>query len=207
MRTYYPLLLLAVVLAWGCSKEQPVAIPDGGAARSGICPFELTIAVDGKATRERLPLKVVLKNTSEDAVGWDKQFSAYLVWRVNVEGAGENLEFKPVEPKGTARKMGTKKRFVRVQPGEKMSGLVDLAKGFQAFGFLPTVGLGQIQNEVAFEELRRLEVPAGAKAIVVRLEYWGLNPWAFEKLYGTGAADVGLWYGFAKSNEVRIDLK
>jgi hypothetical protein len=195
----------------GCGDGGPAGSPSplssGSQARSTVCPFVLTIKTEAEPTRDRLPVRVMVKNRSDKDMGWDKEFASFLVWRVKVDGADDALAPKTVARVPKDKGPATKDRFVRVPPGEERTEVVDLVKGFKGFDYLPIVGLGDPRNEVAVEEQRRFEIPPSAKAIIVQLEYRGLSPWAFEGLYGVKTEDVGLWYGYTTSNELRIPLK
>jgi hypothetical protein len=211
------LCILTFSLWFGCpfGKKSPITGNEKPMATSRIeennkCPFTLRLSVGSRpANREDLYINIEVKNTSSKDIGWDREFSVFLLWKVT----GDRRD--PIEPVtgmviGAKNKGPLKERFVTVEPGKSLVKTINIARDFRSYWtdelMHPTVHT--IHGSVGRERNQRFPIDRRFREVDIEVEYRNFEreTLGFPDVFGAWPKDAGLWEGSEKSNALRIVL-
>jgi len=165
--------------------------------------LELTLAPVGRPRRDRVVLKVTVKNDGNAPVAWDREYAAFLRWTVEAdEGVAIRAVHVAEVPRPTPADL--KSRFTTIGPGRTLTTEIELTKAVRCFAS----GHSDQHAPTGYEELVRFAVPPSTAALRVRAEYAiGFDDLAgFSLWFGREVRDVGLWQGRSPAARLTIDF-
>jgi hypothetical protein len=174
-------------------------------------PFSINLTARGPEKRDSINLFVEIVNVSQTPIGFDSEFSVFLIWRLVDE---KNQGIDPVEIVPKIKKTDEqirRKRFATLEPGEKLTKQFSLTKPFRMFRIEPFGIEGTDKNivrSVGYEMEAKFSIPLDTKQLKIELEYDSMldgEP-AFLSLFGYKAAEVELWHGNSKSNQITVNF-
>ncbi|MDB5348667.1 MAG: hypothetical protein JWP89_7044 [Schlesneria sp.] len=160
--------------------------------------------------REHLVVRIDVTNCTSGPIVWDSEFASFVCWDLRSDD-GSRIE--PISVKNLDRTESSvkKSRFVTIRPGELLSKSFDLTSPFRHL----THGHGSVisSNGAYFhvptgvEEYVRFALPTTARDVLMSVQYNGDEDFGgFNSWFGYSPAEIELWAGRTKSNEIRIPL-
>jgi hypothetical protein len=162
-----------------------------------ITPLTDTASNDVPAIR----LDVV--NNGASSLGWDREFSIFLTWHLIVD----DVSVCPIvisQPQSDFKVSTERNRFVKIDPGERVSRVFFITSGFRRFEY----GAGIVDSVHAqlgaWEQLVRFEVRKGARQLKIWVEYgeYQYGNACFQHYFGYPPDQVNLPLSISKSNEL-----
>ncbi len=160
--------------------------------------------------KERLVVRIDVTNCSGAPIIWDSEFASFVNWDLRSDDGSriEPISVKILERTESPRK---KSRFVAIKPGQLLSKTFDLTSPFRHF----THGHGSViaSNGTYFhvptgvEEQVKFVLPGTVQNVLMSVQYTGDEDFGgFNAWFGYSPAEIKLWTGRAKSNEIRIPI-
>jgi hypothetical protein len=174
--------------------------------------FRLTVSLAQRPRRSAFRVKAEVVNISDKPFGWDKEFAVFLYWRL-LTPDGKLLYRQVVEKdlEKTNKALG-RERFVNIEPGGRLSKVVNLTEGFREFMQQPIGGMPGVKEATKFtahENIVRYEIPKTVARVQLSLQYQtdlGAVP-GFRAMFGFDESEANLLIRQVDSNELEVKFE
>jgi hypothetical protein len=176
-------------------------------------PFRLTVTPEGVQRRNRVCVKLEVKNVSGKVIGWDREFAVFIACRLHADDDEHYLGVTHVGARmeRTPESL-SKKGFVSIEPGKSFTKVRDLTEPFRSFRYEGSGPAGAALRDAAFfegyEQMVRFVVPRRVRKLDIQCHYLGTPSFfaAFRDLFGFEPSEVNLCEGPWESDKVTIDF-
>jgi hypothetical protein len=143
-----------------------------------------------ESTASKLVVRVQVTNTRQVLMGWDREFSVFLLWELIHE---ESDWLEPIKVQNILPPLD-RSRFVQILPGKSLSKDLELTALSRHYNFVYP------HFPHAWESLARYELPRPPATIKIQLLYKA-DDITFQNRFGYKPQEVGLELGWCASNK------
>jgi hypothetical protein len=169
--------------------------------------LKLNIRPDGNGRGGRPKISIEVVNGSEKPLRWDREFSAFLQWKI--AGATRQVDRRVSRGARRPTPAEVERRFIWLRPAEAVTKDLDLEAGVSVLATKQGFGEGAAGHVIAgIEERISFVMPATSRVLGICVGYVALpeNLTAFESWFGRDPIQLGFWEGALWSPRVEVNL-
>ncbi len=195
------------------AKKKEEAVAAEKAALIAATKGKVAVFLTAKSSRrDELVVEAEVTNYTDAAVDWDSKFAVPLNWEIRSDS--QLPVIGSPQPGGLRLMVGSRDRFMRLLPGEKLVKEIELTRGLRHFVYghytFGDENGGFYHRPMGYEEAMTFEIPKGAKSLTVRLT-WNkpISNFAagFHVCFGIDPKNLSLAGENLWSNVLTIDLE